>query len=95
MQSIGTALVLLGAETTVTIAYVTYSLRQGLTRLPSTPSDATCSSHWLRPPCAHSRPRHRFTRLALGTALPCSVLVWAAICYRTGQLSGLPALRKR
>ncbi|WP_300886833.1 oligosaccharide flippase family protein [uncultured Alistipes sp.] len=90
MQSIGTALVLLGAETTVTTAYVTYTLRHGLTRLPfdaigrnlliSLAPAAVCLA------CARGIAH---PLLALGTALPCSVLVWAAICYRTGQLSGL------
>ena len=90
MQSIGTALVLLGAETTVTIAYVTYTLRHGLTRLPfdaigrnlliALAPAAVCLA------CARGIAH---PLLALGTALPCSVLVWAAICYRTGQLSGL------
>ncbi len=96
MQSIGTALVLLGAETTVTIAYVTYSLRQGLTRLPfdaigrnlliALAPAAVCLA------CARGIAH---PLLALGTALPCSVLVWAAICYRTGQLSGLLRFGKR
>lgn len=72
MQSIGTALVLLGAETTVTIAYVTYSCARDSRASPSTPSDATCSSHWLRPPCAWPAPAASPTRSSR-SARPCRV----------------------